>query len=936
MKGMRILTLTFLSLFASAAAWADGTVAGRVTDGKTGEPLIGVAVVVKGSATGAVTDVDGNYNLVVPAGAYEIEIRYLGYNSKSIADVVVKDGEVTPLKVALAEAGKSTQLNEVVVRSSLKKENIGALYTLQKNAAAISDGISADVIRRAPDRSTGEVLKRVSGTTIQDNRFVIVRGLSDRYNTALVDNSILPSTEPNRKAFSFDIIPAALIDNITITKAATPDLPGDFAGGLINISTKEIPEQNFAAISVGSSVNTVSTGKSFQSGYRTGTDILGFDNGSRQLPKGLPSSASLQAASLSGPQSIPYINTLNNDFGIRTHSALPGMAFQGALGRLYRFKNTSRLGLTAAVTYGHSETIRQNVKREYDNYNYTDNIYQYNSNLGALFNVGYAAKRSKIVFKSLYNRIFDDNFLTREGVNLGGPRDVRYYAYDLVQKSLLKTSVEGDHQIGSGQAKFNWVASYNVVTNNQPDQRKVNYSRASGTNDDFSADNTSLGKANSRLFGNLYENIGNLNLNYTQPLKMFTKTTLKVGAFGQYRHRNFDNRYIGLILNTNVPTESDPRTRPVQTLFAQDVIDAGVYRLEDGTLPGDRYNADATTAAGYAMLDNKIGEKVRLVYGVRYEDYQLNLTSGDGNKVSRSWGNLLPSFNATYALTEKSNLRASYFRSIARPELREVAGSLSYYDYELQAIVTGNYNLDISRIDNMDLRYEYYPAPGEIFSVSAFYKSFDKTLENQVLGFGSAYEISTINYPSARNVGVELELRKNLGFLATSSSFMRNLSFYANLAYINSRVKVEGASRQVGTGTIDYRPLAGQSPYMINASLGYNALEGKLGFNILYNRIGQRIVLVGQDRFGQVYEAPRNMLDFQASWNISKRSELRLNVRDILNNKVLFYFDNNNNGKFDGSAFYDGTVHNTGDRVDWIQQEYRPGSIYALSYLIKL
>lgn len=908
--------------------FAGGRIAGKVTDGKTGEAVIGATIVVKGTTAGTTTDVDGNFIVNTEAGTHTIEVKYIGYQGKEVDEVVVKENEVATVNITLTEV-KSTRLQEVVVRSSAKKENISALYTIQKNAASVSDGISADVIKRSPDRSTGEVLKRVSGTTIQDNKFVIVRGLSDRYNVALVDNAILPSTEPNKKAFSFDIIPASLIDNIVITKSATPDLPGDFAGGVINILTKEIPEQNFNSVAIGASYNSVATGKDFKSGYRTGTDILGFDNGDRQLPSSFPTADQVQKG-LSTQQSIPYLQTLNNDFGIRTHKALPGFNFQGSLGRTYSMKGNGRLGVTAALTYSHTETVKKDLIRQYDNFDYKDQAYIYSSNLGALVNVGYSFKKSKIVFKNLYNRTFDDQFLYREGINYGNTADVRYYAYDLIQKSLFKSSLEGDHQLGKG--KLGWLLSYNIITNNQPDQRKVSYGRNLGTNNPFAADNTTLGRANNRLFGDLNENIYNGGLNYSMPFKFLDKSSFKVGVFSQYRTREFKNRYIGAVLDQSYPDAQNIRTRPVDQLYTPDLITNGAYYLNDLTAPGDRYDATAITNAAYGMLDNKITENFRVVWGVRFESYDLNLkagaTSTTRQEIDRTWNDVLPSANFTYSLNDKSNLRASYFRSVARPELREVAGDLFYYDYELNANFTGNYALERSRIHNADIRYELFPGAGEIFSVSAFYKYFDKTLENQVYAAGSSYEIKPYNYKSATNIGVELEVRKNLAFIA-QNSFLKNMNFYVNLAYINSKVGLEGQDRFVNGHEIDSRPLSGQSPYVVNTSLGYSALKGKLNFNVLYNRIGQRIFLVGQGRLGNVYEMPRNLMDFQASWNVSDKSEFRVNVKDIFNAPVKFYFDQDANDKFGGVNFENGVI-NSGE--DWILQRYRTGTTFSLTY----
>lgn len=928
---MRNLLSLLLCLLIGSQAFAQGKIAGAVTDGSSAETLIGVSISLfeKGEEvpkSGTLTDIDGNFSFEAEAGTYEVEIKYVGYQAKKITDIVVTDNKTTKVAVTMDER-KNTELDEVVIQGTLKKESVNALYTMQKNAVAVSDGISSDVIKRSPDRSTGEALKRVSGTTIQDNKFVIVRGLSDRYNSALVDDAMMPSTEPNRKAFSFDIIPASMIDNIIITKSGTPDLPGDFAGGVINILTKEVPDENFTNFSIGTGYNTASTGKTFQSGYRTPTDFLGFDNGERQLHPNFPTTAGINKLNPNKPQqSVPYLKALNNDFSVNEHKALPAASLQASLGRVFHLKGNSRFGVTAAVTYNHSENIKKDLKREYDNYDYNDNIYNYSSNLGALLNLGYYKGKSKINLKTFYNRIFDDNFLYREGENYSSTKDIKYYAFDLIQKSLFKTTLNGEHQVGQGQSKLSWLVSYNYITNNQPDQRKVSYFE-SNTPGQYVADVTTLGRANNRLFGDMNESVLNGGVNYSLPFKFLKKSNLKIGAFGQYRYRDFENRYLGAVINTQKPDYESVISRPIETLFGNDVITNNYYNITDLTGDADRYDATATNLGGYVMMDNKITENFRAVYGARLESYHVSLNTLTKNEVDRTWTDILPSVNLTYSLNDKSNLRASYFRSVARPELREMA-NLAYYDYELNANITGNTSLERTGINNFDLRYEWFLGQGEILSASAFYKSFTNTLENRLYGAGSAYDIRTVNFKKATNIGIEIELRKKLGFIA-ENSFLKNMSYYMNLAYIHSAVDHEGYVRGK---FIEKRPLSGQAPIVINTSLGYSSENGMWNVNLLYNRVGQRLTYVGDDRFGHVYETPRNLLDFQISCAITKHSEFRLNIKDILNNPVRYYFDQNMDEKFNGSAFHEGKIF---EGEDWIMQEFKPGSTFSLTYSYK-
>ena len=940
---MRILTMSFLLLLISLKAFSIGTIAGKITDEKTGDPVIGATIVVKGTPKGAATDVDGNFQIQVDAGTYTIQVNYIGYQTKEIEEVKVANNATASINVAITES-KSTQLSEVVVRTTMKKENINSLYTMQKNNASISDGISADVIRKSPDRSTGEVLKRVSGTTIQDNKFVIVRGLSDRYNVGMVDNAVLPSTEPNRKAFSFDIIPANLIDNIIITKTATPDLPGDFAGGVINILTKEIPLENFNTISIGGSYNTASTFKTFKSGYRSSTDFLGFDDGARKLPSDMPSTKSV-VTNTDEATSIASINKLNNNFTVKERKALPGMNLQASLGRSYLTKKNNRFGVVAAINYTHNETREPNLERIYDSYDYTDNGYKYSTNLGAMLNLGYSAGNSKIVLKTLYNQIFDDYFLERTGNNSSINKAIEYYAYDLFQKSLFKTSLEGDHKLGKKQSKINWLVAYNRVNNDQPDQRKVQYGKLLSDQNDpsvpFAAEVGTSGKANNRLFSKLGENIYSANVNYTLPLELLNKTTLKLGLATQYRERTFDARFLGLTLNENFGrTPSDEATiikqQPVGNLFSQTAIDKGYFDLVETTLPSDAYTANSNTNAGYVMLDNKFNDKFRLVWGVRVESFNIQLDSKNNGgapvTVDKTWVDVLPSANFTYSLNEKINLRASYYKTVARPEFREMA-PFAYYDYELSALSYGNQSLERSQIHNADLRFELYPNAGEIFSASVFYKHFDNTLEQSVYATTSQLEISARNYPSAQNVGAEVEIRKSLSFIAPSSRLAKNLSFYANLAYVKSQVIGNDTSAATGAVTKIDRPLTGQSNYVVNTSLTYTAMEGKLNFNILYNRIGPRIFLVGGENLGNVWEQPRNLLDFQVAYNVSKRSELRFNIKDILNAPYFFYYDQNRNDKYDGIVKNESGFAEPAN--DYILKRFRPGSTFSLTYTYK-
>lgn len=907
-------------------AQTTGKISGKVIDQKTSETLIGATVNVQGTTKAAATDVDGHYTLAgLEPGKYTILVRYIGYQSKTISDIEVKAGANTPLDITVGQA-ESKALNEVVIKATYRQQSIGALYAMQKNSVSISDGTSSEVIKKSPDRNTADVLKRVSGATVQDNKFVVIRGLSDRYNNAMLDGASLPSTEPNRKAFSFDIVPSNLVENLTITKTATPDQPGDFAGGLIQINTKDLPEQNSISFGISGGYNTASTGKTFLSGPRHASDYFGFDNGQRRLPDGFLPYNTI-ANGLTVQQNASLLKSISKDYNIYKNTALPTQNYQFTLGRVKDYKSGNRLGAIFGVTYRNSQTIGNDVKRQNFGFDYNDDVYKFSTNVGALLNLGYTFGKNKITFKNVYNRIYDDQFLQRTGTNsnVGSGTDVKYYAFDLLQKALLKSTLEGTHPIGEKGAKINWDLSYTNVLNDQPGQRKISYTRNSGSGEPFEANVTTLGKENATLYAKLNENSYSGAVNYSTPFKMFSQqATFKTGLMSLYRKRDYNVRFLGAIVNTSNPEITNPdfirpiKQRPLSTLFANDVINAGVYKLDEIDGAPDSYDAHSLTNSGYAMLDNKLTDKLRLVWGARIEQFDVGVTPGNkatNGIVDQNYVDVLPSANLTYSLTDKINLRASYSRTLARPEFRELSIS-QYYDYELLALQQGDPNLKKSTIDNADIRFELYPQAGQVISISGFYKRFKNAIESYNSDVNSTRTITYFNSDKANVFGAEFEIRKSLDFIAPTD-FLKNTTAYANVAIIKSTAYNPTDDRIFFKET--KRQMVGQAPYVINGGLQHSFFNNKLNFNALYNRVGRRLSIAAGALYDGVWEAPRNVLDAQLGLKVFKgKGEFKLTAGDILNNSVTFYYDDNKNKKFDGA--------------DAIQSSYKPGANYSFAF----
>jgi TonB-dependent receptor len=924
-----IVILFVLGLFTgNLFAQTTGRISGKVIDQKTTETLIGATVSIQGTTKGAATDVDGHYNLsALEPGKYTVLIRYMGYQSKSISDIVVKAGESTNLDVALT-AASTTSLGEVVIKATYRQASTASLYAMQKNSVSISDGISSEAIKKSPDKNTADVLKRVSGATVQDNKFVVIRGLSDRYNTALLDGASLPSTEPNRKAFSFDIVPSNLVENLTITKTATPDQPGDFAGGLIQIMTKDIPDQNFVSFGIGGGYNTASTFKDFKSGPRHATDYFGFDNGGRQLASNFATYDEIKGDPAPTPQrNAALLRSLPSDYNIYINKALPTQNYQFTLGKVKDYeKSGNRFGAILALTYRNSQTISGDLTRNYYGNDYNDDIYKFSTNVGALLNLGYSFGKNKITFKNVYNRIFDDQFLQRTGSNQGSGVDVQYYAFDVLQKALLKSTLEGNHPIGDKGSKINWNLSYGNVLNDQPDQRKVSYTRNTGSGDPFEANVTTLGKDNATLFAKMTEDTYTGAVNYTLPVKMFSQpATFKAGLGSAYRTRNYNARFLGAVVDGRNPENTDPdfirpiKQRPLSQLFAPDVVNAGVYAVDEIDGRNDSYSANSTTNSGYLMLDNKLTDKLRLVWGARVEQFNVNVTpvskAPDGI-VKQNYTDILPSANLTYSLTDKINLRASYSRTLARPEFREQSIS-AYYDYELLAFQQGNPLLKKASIDNADIRFELYPAAGQIISVSGFYKKFKDAIETYNTDVNSTRTVNYFNTANAKVYGAELEIRKTLDFISPANAW-KNTTAYANIAVIKSNA----VNPNIGINFLEKeRPMVGQAPYVINAGLQHTF--NIFTFNALYNRVGRRLSVAAGALYENVWEAPRNVLDAQVGIKVFKgKGEFKLNAGDILNNRITFYYDKNKNKVY--------------DNTDEVQSSFKPGANYSFSFTYTL
>ncbi|MEO6330661.1 MAG: outer membrane beta-barrel protein [Ginsengibacter sp.] len=893
-----------------------GKVEGKVTDAKTGSPLSGVSVLLNGSTTGVATDIDGRFVVsLTPGKTYTLRVTSVGFKTKELTDVTVTPNNIASLEIAMETAAKTE--TEIVITGTARKETVAALISYQKNTNTVAQVISSEAIRRSPDRNTGEVLKRVPGTSIQDGKYLVVRGLADRYNQAMLNGILLSSTEPDRKTFSFDIFPASIVDNIIINKAFVPELPGEWAGGIIQVNTKDVPAQNFLTIQVGTGFNTQTIGKDFYAYAGGNYDFLGFDNGFRGLADNFPRRG--EFVNMTAKDKTALASSFQNVWHATTNKQnyLPQLSENLQLsGGFNKHLGKNKLAAIFAINYNRANrrtdyenriySIQNNVASE--SFDYFNKKYSRDILAGALANVTLQlGANNKVSFKNILN-VNTTNYSTlRTGKdfesgtgNALGYDNIRASELAFKANTFFNTQLSGDHNLKSIGTKLHWYGSFNILDQYIPDQRRIQYNQDDPTNPNspYSAligQSPSSQKSGSRYFGYLSDYIYTAGGDIT---KEFGRSqSVKGGYFFQVKDRLFDSRPFAIYLpkDNTALKHLDP-----SVIFSPENFGSGSdNKFALNEISGDRYRylANSILNAGFLQFDNLINENIRVVWGVRVEDFDQIIGSvrqSDPRHFHSKKTDYLPGVNITYKINNKTNFRISGSQTIIRPEFRELS-SFSFYDFDLGATVTGEPRLQRSKITNADLRYEVYPRAGELFTLGVFYKYFINPIElyfNQT-GAGSSSTFNYINSPKASSYGAELEFRKKLDFNET----FKNFTLQGNFSYIYNRVPSLN------------RPMQGQSPYIINFSAQYDIDKLGLSTTLLFNQIGRRIYYVGNstsngtinnDNFPPVWESPRGLLDFQIAKKVLKNhGEFKLNVSDILNLDAKFYHDLNDNKKYD-------------------------------------
>lgn len=959
---MKKLFFSFLILLTANFAVAQtGKISGTVLDSKTGETLPGATALIEGTGKGVSADFDGKFMLTgVPVGKVTLVISYISYNTKKISGVEVKANDVTDISVLL-DASTSQDLTEVEVVVTLNKENNTALILQQKNNASVSDGISSETIKKTPDRNTSDVIKRISGATIQDNKFAIIRGMSDRYNAAYINGAPLPSSESDKKAFSFDIFPANLLDNIVILKTATPDMPGDFAGGVIQINTKSIPEKNAQSISVSTGYNQQTTFKEFRT-YKGGKyDWLGIDDGTRGEPKGIPETKLYSTDKL---DQIDYAKKVNYDWSLQSKKAMPNFNLQYSLANVGKlFKKDA--GSIFALTYNNNNNTFATNRREFEeqgsNYDvskvrdYVDTTYSNTILASALWNLSYKLNgNNQIGFKNLFSINSEDRVITRRGsqdivTQTWERSNVRWF----IQNQIYSTQLNGDHYFEKSKIKFKWVGGYSDIKRETPNLRRMTYVKTSALEDDsvkynavIATTGTAAQNAGTMVFNTTKEKMQSIRYDVSRGFKLGDKTKHEVLLGGNhiFRDRIFYARLLGYSMyrkNSSLIENTDLKFLDESVIFAPENIGIqdnpgprdGGFKLSEATTEKDNYAASSMLNAGYITLDSRLFDKLRFIYGARVESYRQRLSVtlfGEEKITDTTVVDILPSINAVYSVTEKTNIRLSFYQTVSRPEFRELA-AFNFLDFNTTFNISGNPSLTRAKIDNYDARFEWYPGAGQVISVSGFYKKITNAVEQAVDASAQIKSLTFVNVALVENIGVELEYRFKLSTLFNndSSKFLSKTTLFSNFAYIKSEVDVSKIL------DAEPRPLQGQSPYIINAGIQYLDNDKDWGVSLSYNVIGRRIVIVGSTGEPSYWENPRHVLDFQLAKTFKEKFEIKFNVRDIFAQNQIWYQDINKNGKLDKNSEAESKNISHSNDYDNIMANTKLSPTFSFSFLFK-
>ena len=942
MKKSFVLLLS-LFVFISLAHAQNGVIRGKVIEGGTGKPAVSATLKITGGTVNqnALSDLEGAFSFNVPAGSYSIEVSSLGYDKTTLTEIVVTSKNVTVLPDIILKLAEKN-LQEVVITSRrYQRASEEAITTLRRRSSVMMDGISSAKMKLTGDATAVEAAKRVTGVSIEGGRYVYVRGLGDRYSKTTLNGLDIPGLDPDRNSLQMDIFPTALIDNIIVSKNFLPNLSADFTGGLLNIETNDFPTKKIINVSASMSYNpSMHFNNEFLTGNKGKRDWLGMDDGSRALPVIARNTNDIPSpiTGASSAQVNDFVKSFNPILGANNKNSFTDYSLGFSIGdqidldKNGKSASAPKLGYVAALSYRFDQKLYDNI--EYGEYQ--KNILPNQSELvsanvlsgklseesvlvGALAGLAYKTKYSKIKFNAIRLQSGESKagqfniFNNSDAVGQSG-----YEAFsnnlEYAERSITNLQLSGSHVLNNSGWKIDWAAGTTKSLATDPDIRKTAFTIDPGR----TYFNPGAGGNPSRIWRYLDENNTSFKVDFEK--KLGKKNVLRFGALNLIKERNYEIRFFNVQFFG--AQQQNWQLDANQVLNGSNIYPSSinnVYYVSGNSNPNsNEYNSRINNLAGYLMDDIEFSKNTKVIVGVRLEKYSQfhtgrdqryasgDLVGGknlDNEKVLDNI-NLFPSVNLIQKLGAKGNLRTSYTKTTARPSFKELSfaqildpltnrifnGSLFTYDDWAG-------NLVPTMIDNFDLRLEKFFKGAELISVSFFYKKFKDPIELvRIPQQQTSTEYQPRNVGAGTLFGTEIEINKSFDFISPA---LENLSFNANLTFVNSSItmsEVEFNARKAyeksGENLKNTRPMAGQSPYIINAGLNYADSDKGLNIGIFYNVKGPTLSIVGSGLFPDVYSLPYNNLNFSFNKALGKDKKFNLNLRaeNILNDNIQFVF----------------------------------------------
>jgi outer membrane receptor protein involved in Fe transport len=937
-----------------------GSLQGNLTDAETGEPLIGATVLLIGTALGGSTNAEGRYAVNnVPEGIYDLGVSYIGYETGIVRGIKILPGQITTidhkLKISATQLQDIEIIGDKALSGNVVETNEVSMVNEIKASSLIITGISAQQIARSVDQDAAQVARRLPGVAVLNN-FVNIRGMHERYNLTYLNGMVAPSSETDTRAFSYDLLPSGMIDKMTVYRSPAPELLADWAGGVIKIETKNTSIARQIEVNFSTWYRPGSSGDDYYTYSGGKRDWLAQDDGTRALPDGFPAQGQIP----------PPGTAENSTWGSRMYNkwslqkARYGLDYRGGinyydawkLGKM-RLSNLTSLSTTQAMQVIHQDFVPKEEGYDKEGYlllgrHFKDTVSQVQARWSAVQNLTlHINPRHRIEAKGLFNQLATDETLVRDGFDaLGG--DLGQYGYQTRiiytyrSRSVLATQLAGNHSMGENDRhNIQWAAGYGYSKDDIPAQRMLNLAPDISQYDDPHAKRYIHG-GDPTSFMNGHYNTHAREKNYTISLdytgKLAGGAFVKAGAFNEVKERDQDARFIRF----NGMPARDEAGNPFTQWNADEMYSAAQYGedgsgidITDGGLAG-LFNVRANLIGVYAAVNIPLFNKKLNIYGgVRYEGQDLFLTEPgqpgeedlvDTDRYLYYW---LPSVNVSWNLTDKVLLRGAYGKTLNRPNFREMM-PFGVRDFRLDRTFLGDSSLMDAEIHNFDLRLEYYPAEGEFISAGAFYKNLSNAIEPYVEVFGQSERIFFNNTPESVVYGAEVEVRKSLNMLPWR--WAQRFSVISNLALLKSEVKFQ--DNLFGKLTEDFRifsrPLEGTASYVVNAGLYYDHETSGTKVSLLYNVLGQRLILAPTKDFPAYYEMPRHALDISVRQRITKYMELRAGVQDVLNQAVRRYAD------YDRNEYWSRNERSKWPYKDWMFQRFKPGSYFTLGLNVTL